>query len=301
MNQILFFDRLTGEIAEEQVYGGFFLRSLYQTTVGRWMLPIIAGNSFFSRLYGWVQKTKWSQKKILPFIKKFNINSDEFADSINSYQSFNDFFTRKLKADARPLSSGVVLPADGRYRVYPQLGESEGIWVKGKYFDLAQLLGSEELADRYRNGTVVIARLCPVDYHRFHFPLDCKAGHFRLINGPLYSVSPIALKHNIDILHENKRVITELENDEFGSIQFIEIGATNVGSIVQTYEPGSRHKKGDEKGYFEFGGSCIIMLFEPGRIQLADDLMHYSNQGFEVRGFMGQALGKSGTSRSGGL
>ena len=293
MNQILFFDRLTNEIAKEQVYGGFFLKGLYQTCLGRWLLPLIAGNGVFSRLYGWMQKSKWSQKKILPFIKKFNIDVSEFADPIESFQSFNDFFTRKLSVDARPLDQGAVLPADGRYRVYPQLGASEGIWVKGKYFDLVQLLRSEQLADRYHNGAVVIARLCPVDYHRFHFPFDCKAGNFKVINGPLYSVSPIALKYNINILHENKRVITELQSAEFGPVQFIEIGATNVGSIVQTYTPDEEYKKGDEKGYFEFGGSCIIMLFEPGRIQFADDLVHHSNQNLEVRGFMGQALGKS--------
>ena len=293
MNQILFFDRLTGEIAEEKVYGDFFLKKLYQTRVGRWLLPLIAGNGVFSKLYGWIQKTRWSQKKIRPFIQKFHINEGEFADSVKSFKSFNDFFTRKLKIDARPLDQSAVLPADGRYRVYPQLGESEGIWVKGKYFDLEKLLDSKVLAKRYKSGAVMIARLCPVDYHRFHFPFDCKAGDFRLINGPLYSVSPIALKYNIDILHENKRVITQLESDEFGSVQFIEIGATNVGSIVQTYQAGLEQKKGDEKGYFEFGGSCIIMLFEPGRIHFADDLIHYSSQNLEVRGFMGQALGKS--------
>ncbi|MCP5509539.1 MAG: phosphatidylserine decarboxylase [Chlamydiales bacterium] len=291
MMHIRYFDRLTQIMQTEAVYGGFFLRFLYQNALGRILLPLVAKNALFSRFYGWLQKRPQSKIKIRPFIEKFQVDSSEFAQNISDYTSFNDFFTRKLKAGARPLSEGAVLPADGRYLVFPDLSLADGIWVKGKFFNLRELLQNQALAEKYSDGCLVIARLCPVDYHRFHFPFACKAGTPHLINGPLYSVSPIALKRNINILHENKRVITELKSDEFGAVQCIEVGATNVGSIVQTYTENSMVEKGAEKGYFEFGGSCMLLLFEKGRIQFADDLLKYSAEKIEVRGFMGQKMG----------
>src|SRR6202044_707631 len=107
---------------------------------------------------------------------------------------------------------------------------------------------NDALAEQFANGSVVLARLCPCDYHRFHFPCDAIPGPAKLINGPLYSVNPIALCKNLSILSENKRMITELETDHFGKVLYIEVGATNVGSIHQTFTPYQRYKKGDEKG-----------------------------------------------------
>ena len=140
---------------------------------------------------------------------------------------------------------------------------------------------------------MVMARLAPADYHRFHFPCNCTPSKAHLITGPLYSVNPIALRKNIEYLTENKRMITELKTHLFGTILAIEVGATFVGSIVQTFEPEKHYAKGDEKGYFEFGGSCILLLFEPARIQLDQDLIENTHQGLETLGQMGQSLGRA--------
>lgn len=291
---IEYFDRSTGSLAQEKIYGGFFLRFMYQHWMGKALLPIIAKGAWFSKLYGFIQKRGFTKKKVAPFIKKFGIDASEFEK--DGYRSFNDFFTRRLKSDARPIEADpnvLTMPADGRYLVIEDLSQTDGIWVKGKAFDLAELLGSDELAKRYRDGALVIARLCPVDYHRFHFPCACKPSISRLVNGPLYSVSPLALKKNIAIFHENKRVITELDSDVFGKIQCVEVGATNVGSIVQTHEPGLQVEKGSEKGYFEFGGSCLMLFIEKGRVQFEHDLLEYSAQKIEVRALMGQSLAVS--------
>jgi phosphatidylserine decarboxylase len=113
----------------------------------------------------------------------------------------------------------------------------------------------------------------------------------QLINGPLFSVNPIALYKNFLILQENKRMITLINSDKFGQVSYIEIGATNVGSIHQTYKANSPLHKGDEKGYFSFGGSCVVLLFEKGKIQLDHDLCENTLKGFETKTFMGQSLG----------
>jgi phosphatidylserine decarboxylase len=213
---------------------------------------------------------------------------------VESFNSFNDFFIRKLKPEARPIAEGdliSILPADARYLFYQDLSQLDGFLVKGQRFCLKELLQDEALAGRYEGGSMVLARLCPTDYHRFHFPVDCIPGEPKLINGYLYSVNPIALKQNIDIFTMNKRVVTELETQHFGTIQFIEVGATNVGSINQTFTPHSPCYKGSEKGYFSFGASSLVLLFEPGCIVFDNDLIEATLHNIEMLGLMGQSMG----------
>ncbi|NGX39974.1 MAG: Phosphatidylserine decarboxylase proenzyme [Chlamydiae bacterium] len=293
---IYYIDRETQKRVKEKVYGKNFLELLYKGNPLSYMLrAIVCRIPWFSVLYGWLQKRSASRKKILPFIEAYGVDTAEFFDTVESFASFNDFFIRRLKPDARPITPGdevAILPADGRYRVIPSLKEADHIVVKGQHLKLGELFGCGELAKTYAEGALAIARLAPVDYHRFHFPFDCIPEASRLINGPLFSVNPIALRKNIDILSENKRVITPLESKVFGRVLFIEVGATNVGSIHQSFTAGKPNAKGDEKGYFSFGGSCLLLFFEPGRILFEPDLVEASAGGLEVLGKMGQPLGK---------
>lgn len=294
---IRYIDRVTKKEETEKVYGEFLLKKTYgKGLASHFLRPLFAKIPLFSHLYGWLQKSGRSRAKVEPFIEAFHVDVSEFRDPVSSYRSFNDFFIRHLKPECRPFAAGddvAILPADARYLVYPRLDKVDGFLVKGRRFSLEKLLQNPSLADRYKEGAMVIARLCPVDYHRFHFPCDCTPGQPRLINGPLYSVNPIALKYNIDILTENKRVITPLSTKRFGTIQYIDVGATCVGSIKQTFTPGKAYAKGDEKGYFEFGGSCLILLFEPGTLQIDQDLLEASERKIEMRALLGQSLGKT--------
>ena len=158
-------------------------------------------------------------------------------------------------------------------------------------FDLPTLLQDSELAKRYSHGSLLLSRLCPVDYHRFHFPLAGIPGRTRLINGPLFSVNPIALCQNIQILAKNKRCVTELKTESFGTVLVLEIGATCVGGICQTYQPGDPVFKGQEKGFFRFGGSSTILIFEPGAIEFDDDLIHHSSMQRELYAKIGDHMG----------
>ncbi len=281
-------NRKTGKTEEEKTYGESFLRFLYGTCrMGKPFVPIFSKISFLSKFYGYLQSLPWSRRKILPFIQKYEVDDKEFLEPAANFRSFNDFFIRKLKEECRPLShKEAIIPADGRYNFSPNGAET--VFVKGKKLDLEELLASASLAKQYKAGAFVLGRLCPSDYHRFHFPIDCTPSTPRLINGPLYSVNPLALKNNLRILTENKRMITELASPQFGRVQYIEVGATFVGSIHETFTPGNSYKKGEEKGYFSFGGSALILLFEKGAITLAPDLLGHP---YEVRCLLGEALG----------
>jgi phosphatidylserine decarboxylase len=294
---IRYYHRAKRTVETEAIYGESWLRWTYESGLGRFALDALVRRAVVSRYYGWRMSLSDSARRVLPFIIDYNLDVDEFAKKPLAFKNFNDFFSRALKPGARPLAPGdrtAVLPADGRHLAFQNVDAAGGFYAKGQRFDLAAFLGDAELARRYAGGAMVISRLCPVDYHRFHFPVAGTPGEARLINGWLYSVSPVALRRNLAYLWENKRMVTLVDSPEFGRVAVCEIGATMVGTIFQTFNAGKPVAKGDEKGLFRFGGSCVITLFEPGRIRLDADLVTQAAQGLEVYARMGERLGEAG-------
>lgn len=294
--RIQYIDRITGKKEEERVYGDWALRLLYEKKLGALFLPLFASFAFFSRLYGFLQKRRNSRKKILPFIRKYKVRMEDYEKKAEEFSSFNDFFTRKLQKGARSFSEDLkeaILPADGRYLFFEKVEEVHRFFVKGKQFSLSHLLQDKILTSEFMQGSMVVARLAPMDYHRFHFPFDCRVGTVKEIPGPLYSVNPLALRKNWRYLCENKRVITELFNEYFGKVLYIEIGATYVGTIHHTFDISEPCQKGEEKGYFSFGGSCIILLFQKRKISFDKDLLQASRQNVEIRALFGQSMGRA--------
>lgn len=293
---VAFFNRHTGRIETEAVYGEAFLRLAYETAPGRLALHALVKRAFFSRWYGRRMDSPRSRAKIMPFIERYGVDPREFERSPGEFASFNEFFARKLVPEARPVDARegiIVLPADGRHLAIPDASACEDFFVKGQRFDVKALLGGDTvLSSRFAAGSVLISRLCPVDYHRFHFPLSGTPGEPRLVNGPLFSVSPIALRVRPTILWENKRFITVLKTTALGDVLLLEIGATNVGSVIQTCARGQAVTKGAEKGFFRFGGSTVITLFEPGRARFAADFLEHCAAGREVYARMGEAAGE---------
>ena len=295
VNPIVYFDRYRQTTCTEQVYGDGYLRWTYGTVSGRLALAAVVKRVWFSRWYGWRMDRPASRQKIAPFIEQYGLDADDFARRPDEFANFNEFFYRRLKPEARPVDpdpSSVVFPADGRHLCIPDLSRNDGLFVKGEMFDLATLLGDDALTKQFAGGSLLLSRLCPVDYHRYHFPGAGHAGPSRLINGPLYSVNPIALCQNINILATNKRALTILETESLGRVLLLEIGATCVGSICQTYAENSNVSKGDEKGYFRFGGSSTITIFEPGRVTFDDDLIENSAQQRELYARFGDHMGR---------
>lgn len=291
-------DRNSRKIENEQVWGESSLHFLY----GKNFLPRTLGSfvrtlfsiPIFSKLWGAYHDLSCTKKRIAPFCKRYGIDTDEFVEQIESFNSFNDFFVRRLKPSARPIDpslTSAVLPADARYHIVPNLSQSNFL-VKGQLFDLESFLKSKTDAEQYEGGFGILARLCPTDCHRFVFPVSGIASSPRRIAGSYLSVSPIATKRYPSIFWTNVREITFIESEQFGKVAMVEIGATNCASIIQTYRPG-RVEKGSEKGYFRLGGSAIMLLFEKGRLNPAHDLIDLAESGLEIRGLIGQILGTS--------
>jgi phosphatidylserine decarboxylase len=298
---IQYWHRAKKVVETERVYQEGWLRFVYENPVGRLALALLIRRAIFSQYYGWRMNRRFSVNRVLPFIVEFDIDVDEFAKSAFAYKTFNEFFYRALKPGARPIAPGAnvaVLPADGRHLVFPEIERADGFYVKGAKFTVAELLGEahlppdrQELTARFAGGAMLISRLAPPDYHRFHFPVGGRVGEAQTIPGWLYSVHPIALARNLRYLVENRRMVTLIESPVFGPVAMVEIGATCVGRIRQTYLAGRRFEKGDEKGLFAFGGSCVITLFARGRIQFDADLVEQSGQHRETYAKMGERLG----------
>jgi phosphatidylserine decarboxylase len=291
---IVYFDRYKKKTCSEEVYGDKFLRWTYGTRGGRLALAALVKRAWFSRWYGWRMDRPASRRKIGPFIEQYGLDTSEFARRPQDFESFNAFFCRVLRPAARPVDAdpaAVVFPADGRHLCVPDLSRCDGLLVKGQMFDLPMLLDDAKLAQDYAGGSLLVSRLCPIDYHRFHFPVAGRAGPPQSLPGPLQSVNPIAIRQNIHILATNRRVRSCVESRSLGKVLLIEIGATCVGSIRQTYQAGGTVSKGDEKGYFRFGGSSTITLFPPGRVQFAEDLRANSAIQRELYAKMGDRMG----------
>jgi phosphatidylserine decarboxylase len=289
---VRFANRRTGRIETEKIYGEKALRWTYETGLGRVALRLLVSRRFFSRWYGRRMSRPASRDLVEPFIRDYGLDPGEFAEPVENFATFNDFFYRKLKPSARPVDgseTSVVFPADGRHFVIPIIGEETRVFAKGQRLDLTGLLG--DAASAFAGGSLLVSRLCPVDYHRFHFPCAGTPGPVREFDGPLFSVSPVALRRNLSWLWENHRHLTMLETTVAGTVAILEIGATCVGSILQTYRPGVPVAKGDEKGYFAFGGSCVITVFQPGRVRFDGDLIAASGEGLETLALMGEHLG----------
>jgi phosphatidylserine decarboxylase len=290
MTEIQYINRETKKIETEKVWKEGFLKFLYGKKPGaNLFLTLFAKSAFVSSIVGLYQKSFLSKKNIKPFIDNYTIDAKEFQKQ--TFTSFNDFFIRKLKPECRPIAKeAAIIPADGRYLFFKNVSECPYLNIKGEKYNLGDLLQDEPLAKQFKGGTAIIARLCPTDYHRFHFPIDCTPSTPKLINGYHFSVNPIALKRMPSIFFQNKRVLTMLKSKKFGNVAMIEVGATSVGTIKQTFTPNKAVKKGDEKGYFSFGGSSLILLFPKGKLHLKEDLLQ---QNLEIRCLFGQALSNS--------
>ena len=291
---IKYLERRTGEEKQEYVPGEKYLKFLYYSPLGKLTLESIVKRKCLTSYYGRQMDSYSSCKKIKEFISNNNINMNEALNSIEEYQSFNEFFIRKLKNDSRPIagdSTTLVSPADGKIFAFENLSEIKDFFVKGENFTLSEFLKDDNLAKKYENGSIIIIRLAPVDYHRLHFPTSGIIGASKQIKGYYYSVSTHAIRKNFRIFCENKREYSILKSDGFGNILISEIAATMVGGITQLYIPNTKIEKGEEKGYFSFGGSTTILLFEKDSIEIDKDLIENSRKNLETKVYMGEKIG----------
>ncbi|WP_066495238.1 phosphatidylserine decarboxylase [Abyssisolibacter fermentans] len=293
---IYYKNRNNDTIHEENIAGIKYLKWLTESYSGKLTLKYIVKKKLFSILYGKFQDTNLSKSKIKDFVNNFNIDMSEAQrENISDYTNFNDFFTRKLKKESREIifdNSVLISPADSKLMAYENINTDNMIQVKGSYYSLSELLDDKDQAKNYNNGCCLIFRLCPTDYHRFHFPDSGEIGDVNKIKGEYFSVNPIILSNVPKVYCRNKRHIATLKSDNFGNISIIEVGATCVGTIIQTYKPHTKINRGDEKGYFKFGGSTVILLLKENTVKIDDDIIKNSLEGIETQVYMGEKIGR---------
>lgn len=291
---IQIYNRKTKQYDIEQVAGGRLLNTLYTTGRGRLGLKLLVKRKIYSSLTGFFCDSKISRKTIKGFAEKFSIDINECENKVEEFKSFNEFFARKLKPSARVFDTAeekLLSPGDGRLQAWGNIDTEKLLQIKGMTYSLSELLQDEKLAREYRGGTYLILRLCPVDYHRFHFFDSGKCMETRKIKGEYYSVNPVALSKIPELFCRNKREYSIFKTDNFGDVLFIEVGATSVGSIIQTYIPGERISRGAEKGFFKFGGSTILLIFKKNMVKIDDDIIMQTKEGFETKVLAGEAIG----------
>ena len=288
------FNRETKEYEIENIAGKKYIEWSYCSPVGKRFTEIFLKKKVFSKLYGSYCDSPKSRKKIAPFIKNFDIDMSISQKSLRDFRNFNDFFARKLIPSSRPIDvdkNKLVCPGDGRLTVFTDINLNNVVQIKGFTYSLKELIGDENLAKEYNHGTCLLLRLCPLDYHRFHFVDNGLCEETQKIKGAYYSVNPIALKNIPNLFCRNKREWCLFKSENFGDIIHVEVGATCVGTIIQSYKPNSTIKKGDEKGYFKFGGSTTILFFKKNTIKIDDDILNQSYLGFETKVKMGETIG----------
>lgn len=304
---ILVFDRAKKMIIEEIVSPVILMamRTLYQSKVGR---SFLENQNFLKRLTslslheGVYRDSEESQKDIEKFVDSFRGQLDVSLSEkpMHEYKTFNEFFYRRLKPGARPISPGediVTSSADCRLLVFASIDEATRFWIKGRNFSVTGLLGDPDVAGLFLQGSMAIFRLAPQDYHRFHSPVSGRIVSIKHIPGHLLTVNPIAINSNYaDVFTINKRSLMLVDTDTFGHVAFVAIGATLVGSINWSVKENDRVDKGDELGYFAFGGSTCIALFQPGQVVWDADLLANSTRSLETLVKVGNHIGrKEGT------
>lgn len=293
--QIKFFNPYTNEVESEKVYGEKAIKWLYASKLGSVLKKFIR-LPFISMIYGETQSTSMSSKKIKSFIKKYNINMNEYESPENfKFESFNHFFIRKFKDSARTfIDNKSSLPAfcEGRYVGFNNHDSNSKFPVKGDFLKREDILKKQKYNEIFKDGPLYIARLCPVDYHRFHFPDDGEVVDNYIVNGGLDSVNPLALLSDPEILISNHREVTVIKTENFGLLAMIEVGATCVGKIIQSYKD-KNFKRGDEKGYFLFGGSTVIVIGQKGKWQISETIDTKTKDGMEVFIKLGDEIGRS--------
>lgn len=264
------------------------LEWMYGRAVGRCFVRLMIC-PWVSRAAGWLLDRRISALAVPGFIKKNRIRMDDFEQ--RPFTSFNDFFTRRVRAERRPIDrepAHLIAPCDSKLTAFP-IGEDSRFRIKGVEYTLEGLLRDKALADRFLGGTLLLFRLTVGDYHRYSYVDSGFIGPETHIDGVFHTVNPAAASR-YPIYRENTREFSLLESEHFGSLLQMEVGAAMVGRIVN--EPGNRAvRRGEEKGRFEFGGSTVIVLLQKGAAVIDEDILRNTREDVETVVHLGEKIG----------
>lgn len=286
--QTKFFDRQTKKYYVEKQAGGKSLKFLYKTPVGRTVLKYFVSGKTASKIAGKFIDMPISRYKIKPFIKKNNIDMSEYIQC--RYRSFSDFFIRQINDFSRPIDNNddsLIAVADSKLLYYP-IDENAAITIKNAVYTIDELAG-RSLTDDYKGGSCLVFRLSVDNYHHYCYFDNGKAVSSNYIEGRLHTVSPISFK-KYKVFSENCREVSCLNTENFGEAVQIEVGALLVGKINNI--PKKSFKRGEEKGWFEMGGSTCVVLLKKNVAIIDDDIIKNSMSGIETRVRIGEKIGQ---------
>ena len=279
-----------GEEFEQTTSQDKLLRKMYDSYFCRAVLRFLSIPAF-SKIAGLFMDSKLSAGFVSDFVQSNDIDLSDYEPQ--AYKSFNDFFTRKIRPSARPLPKDknvLISPSDGKVTAY-EIDKVNGFVIKNSVYSVCSLLRDKKLAKRYEDGYAVIIRLTPDDYHRYCYAATGVKSHDRTIKGVLSTVNPVVNEY-VPVYKENSRNYCLIRTENFGDIIQMEVGALLVGRITNAHPYGRRTVlRGEEKGYFEFGGSTIVLLLEKDKVELCGDLLENTREGFETKLRQGEAVG----------
>ena len=265
---------------------------MYNNRIGRAILKVLIKPGI-SKMAGWILNQKCSAVLIPPFIRKNNIDMGMYVEK--EYTSYNDFFTRQIRKEYRPLAAeknAFISPCDGKLSIYP-VEEGRKFKIKNTEYTLESLLRSKDLAKKYQGGSVWIFRLTVDNYHRFCYVDDGRKSRNYHIPGVFHTVNPAA-NEVCPIYKENTREYSLLKSEHFKTVLMMEVGALMVGRIVNYQEEG-QVVRGREKGTFEFGGSTVILITQKNAVAADEDILQNTQKGYETIVKMGEQIGMAGS------
>ena len=283
MDIVFYRHRETGARLQERVYAADQLEFLYGNPIGKLLLTHVLSRRTFSWLYGFLKRSRRSRDQIRVFIDTLDIETTDLEKPVDAYGSVDEFFSRKLRPGARPVDAHpdhLLSPCDGRAFAWQRL-RGGNLVVKATHTTIADLVADADITRELGDPAILLVRIAAADYHRCHFPADGIAHAPHAAGRRLHSVHPIALDAGAPSF-ANYRMRTRIDSDAFGPLVIIEVGSLTVGSIVQTFAP-ARVTRGQEKSYFRFGGSALVMLGHADRITFDEDLIRSTIEGIESR------------------
>jgi phosphatidylserine decarboxylase len=301
LSQIQYYNRTSEKLETEKVYGEGAVRFLYENPLGKAVSNVFASR-WLSQAYGYIQDTYISGNKVPPFVKNFKIDMNQYLPGSktgdipieNSYKTFNEFFIRGFRDGVRKFpesSSEMGAFAEARYVGFNEITSDLTFPVKGMELTAEKFLNDRHLAREFEGGPLMVARLCPVDYHRYHYPDDGTTEKHFFIRGEFHSVNPLSLKFKDDVLVKNERRVSILNTKNFGKIAYIEVGAVMVGKIIQSHDEWEPFKRGDQKGYFLFGGSTVVIIGQKGQWLPSQDIVENTKNKIETYVQLGDVVG----------
>lgn len=279
-----------GNLTFEESRHDKFLNHLYNDWGGKICLKLLV-RPWLMRLTGAFLNSSLSAAFVPGFAKRNQINLSEYEETV--FHSYNDFFTRKVKKEERPMPENerlLISPCDGKASVY-RIGKGSRFFIKNTEYTVEQLLRNKKLAQRYVGGYAVVLRLTIDDCHRYCYVAEGVKSATIHLAGKCHTGYPASHEH-IPVYVENTREYTLLQTTRFGTMVMMEVGAMLVGKISNHHKGPRKVDKGEEKGYFEFGGSTVVLLIQPEKVRLDYDLWENTENGFETLVKMGERIGE---------